>query len=158
MISLFRKRPATAVEIGSENTMPSAFQNEQENPQTLKIDLSSGNELSPEGKIFCARLCTQNFSQVLNLPQTKEEVNQPQNYEFPKRIDLPKMLAIYQKVELEEAALLGVKQHLSKTQQELQDKIFKEAHRKKMNINTLRSEIHSLENKCKELLEAVSNP
>jgi len=158
MISLFRKGPATAVELDSENTMPSALQNEQENKQTLKIDLTSGNELSPEGKTFCARLCTQNMSQEINLPPTTEKVNQPQNDEFPKHIDLPTMLAIYQKVELEEAALLGVKQHLSKTQQELQNKIFKETHRKKMNINTLISEIHSLENKCKELSEAVSTP
>jgi hypothetical protein len=64
-----------------------------------------------------------------------QKVDRPQNDEFPNPIDFSTLLANYQKTELEEAALSGVKQYLSETRQELQNKLFKEIGRKINNIN-----------------------
>jgi hypothetical protein len=154
MISLFRKVPASAELLSSENNIYSALQNGPEKPQGPKLDLTSGNELSPEGKIFCARICTQNIPQEFKLPKTMQKVDRSQNEKSPDPIDFSISLANYQKMELEEAALSGVKLYLSETRQELQNKLFKEINRKRININCLRSEIRTLENRCKELSDA----
>jgi len=151
MISFFKKASASAEIRGSENNIHSDIQNTPENPQELNIDLTSGNELSPEGKIFCARICKQNIPQEFKLPKTMQKVDQTQDAEFSDSINFSTLLANYQKMELEEAALSGVKQYLSETRQELQSNLFKEIDRKRMNINCLRSEIRTLENSCKML-------
>ena len=157
MITFFRKAPTIAELQGSENNMYSAIQNAPETFQELKIDLTSGNELSPEGKIFCARLCTQNIPQEFKLPKNME-IERPQNEELNEPVDFSILSANFQKMELEEVALFGVKQYLSETRQDLQNLLFKEIARKRMNIAFLRSEIRTLQNSCKELSKAIPFP
>jgi hypothetical protein len=154
MIHFFRKAPTTVELRGSENKMYSAIQNAPESPQELKIDLTSGNELSPEGKIFCARLCAQNNLQEFKLPKNME-IGRLQNDALHEPIDFSLLSENFRKMELEEAALFGVKQYLSETRKDLQNLLFKEIARKRINIACLRSEIRTLQNSCKELSKSI---
>ena len=153
MFSFFRKdNSSTQKPIIKDNIDP-GLQNTQAMPKETRIDLTSGNELSLEGKLFCATLTTQNLPEELNLTQSAEKVDPLKNEELQENMDLLRLITNYQKVELEEAALLGVKQYLSITRQELQNQLSKEIGRKIINIDTLRLEIDALENNCKELSE-----
>jgi hypothetical protein len=158
MINLFKKGPESVEELAPQDNIYAALQNTQQTPQDHKIDLTSGNELSMEGKMFCNQLNTQKMPQELNMPPTTGKVDQPPEVEFKKTADLSAMLADLQKMRLEEAALLGVKQHLSVTQQELENKIIKEMERTKQNIYGLSSEIDVLEKNCKKLSEVFTAP
>ena len=157
MIDLFRKGPISKKELTQPDNINSTLQDSQRIIQEPKIDFTSGNELSPEGKIFCARY-PQNFRQELKIPQTMENVDHPQNAEFSELGDVLAILAELQKLRLEEAALIGVKQHLTEAQQEFQGRLKEEMERTKMEINSLWSEIDVLENNCKELAELVQTP
>jgi len=55
----------------------------------------------------------------------------------------------------EEQELLETKQVLLKKQQDLQSKLLKEIDKKKMAIDELKSEIPTLEGRCKELAQAL---
>lgn len=155
MINLFRKGPLSVNAVAQKHDIYTAFNNTHEMPQELKIDLISGNELSIEGKITCAMLNAQKIHQEPKMPQITQKTDQPQNSKRPKHIHIYSILEDFQKMILEEAALLGVKQYLSETQQDLQNKIIKEMDRKRIHIYSLRSEIDVLENNCKKLSEAV---
>jgi hypothetical protein len=151
MISYFKKSSESLEEVDPKNSIEPELQNSKATPQETRIDLTSGSELSPEGKLFCARLSTQMLTQEPKFAQSTEKVNPLNNEETQENMDLLRLLANYQKVELEEAALLGVKHYLSETRQELQNQLSKEIGRKIINIESLRLKIDTLENNCKEL-------
>ena len=152
MIDLFRKAPMSIKELVQKDNIYAALQTQKTSSQELQLDLSSGNELSPEGKSFCAQL-NQEISQEPKSPKNTEKTDQLQNNKFTEVPDFSGILAELQKMRLEEAALLGVKQHLTTQQQELQNKVAKEMERLGKEIYSLRSEIDMLENNCKELAE-----
>ena len=158
MLDLFRKVPISKKELTQPDNINSTLQDSQRIIHETKIDLTSGNELSPEGKIFCARLNAQKIHQEPNVPQTIEKVYHPQNAEFSELGDVLAILADLQKLRLEEAALIAVKQHLTETQQEFQSRIKEEMERTKIEIDSLWSEIAVLEDNCKELSELVPTP
>jgi hypothetical protein len=87
-----------------------------------------------------------------------EKVDHPQNAEFSELGEGLAILADLQKLRLEEAALIGVKQHLTEAQQEFQGRLKEEMERAKIEINNLWSEIDVLEDNCKELAELVQTP
>ena len=157
MIDLFRKDPISKKELTQPDNINSTLQDSQRIIQEPKIDFTSGNELSTEGKIFCAHYA-QKIRQEPKMPQTMEKVDHPQNAEFSELSEGLAILADIQKLRLEEAALIGVKHHLTEAQQEFQGRLKEEMERMKMEINSLWSEIDVLENNCKELSELVSAP
>ena len=87
-----------------------------------------------------------------------KKVDHPQNAEFSELDEVLAILADLQKLRLEEAALIGVKQHLTEAQQEFQNRVKEEIERTKIEINNLWSEIGVLEDRCKELSELVPAP
>lgn len=155
MINLFRKGPASAKEVAQQDNIYAAFNYTHEIPHPPKIDLTSGHELSSEGKMFCAMLNAQKIHQEPKMPQIARKVDRQQNSKRPKHFHIYSILEDFQKMILEEAALLGVKQYLSEIQIELQNKIIKEMDRKKVHICSLRSEIDVLESNCRKLSEVV---
>jgi hypothetical protein len=157
MIDLSREGPISKKELTQPDNINSTLQNSQRIIQEPKIDLTSGNELSPEGKIFCARYA-QKIRQEPKIPQTTEKEDHPQNAEFSELGEGLTILADLQKLRLEEAALIGVKQHLTEAQQEFQNRVKEEIERTKIEITNLWSEIDVLENNCKELAELVQTP
>jgi hypothetical protein len=128
-----------------------ALENNHPKPLELTLDLTSGNELSIEGKEFCAKLCTQEEAKQHAEPQTLERMEQIEKEEKQTNIDVSALIENYERAEIEEAALIGVKQYLTETLQELQTRIKKELEAKIKNINSLRSEIEILEDNCKKL-------
>jgi hypothetical protein len=58
----------------------------------------------------------------------------------------------------EEQELLEIKQGLLVTQQDLQGQLIKEIDRKRVAIDKLKSEIQTLENRCKEMAQAAGIP
>jgi hypothetical protein len=158
MIDLFRKVPIVMTESVQKDNIYAALQSVEISSKKPKIDLTSGNELSPEGKIFCARLNDQKIPQEVKSSQTTDKMDQLQNIEFSEPNDASNMLSELQKMRLEEAALRGVKEHLIATQKELQNKVIKEMEKTKIEIYSLRSEIDMLETNCKELSELTQTP
>jgi hypothetical protein len=138
MVYLFKKDQATP---------------ENDHPKPLEpiLDLTSGDELSIEGKEFCAKLCNQDKPEQYTEPQTLEQMDQVEKEEKQTNIDVSALIENYERAEIEEAALIGVKQYLTETLQELQTRIKKELEAKIKNINSLRSEIEILEDNCKKL-------
>ena len=68
------------------------------------------------------------------------------------------LLASFQKMRREEQELLEIKQGLLVTQQDLQGQLIKEIDRKRVAIDKLKSEIQTLENRCKEMAQAAGIP
>jgi hypothetical protein len=157
MIDLSRENPISKKELTQPDNPNSTLQDSQRIIQEPKIDLTSGNELSSEGKIFCARY-VQKIRQEPKIPQTTEKTDHPQNAEFFELDEALTILADLQKLKLEEAALIGVKQHLTQAQQEFENRVKEEIERTKIEINNLWSEIDFLENRSKELSELVPTP
>jgi hypothetical protein len=157
MIDLLREGSISKKEFTQSDNINSTFHDLQRIIQEPKIDLTSGNELSPEGKIFCARYA-QKIRQEPKIPQTTEKVDHPQNAEFLELGEVLTILADLQKLKLEEAALIAVKQHLTEAQQEFQNRVKEEIETTKIEIDNLWSEIDVLENRCKELSELVPAP
>lgn len=138
MVNLFKKDQATP-------------EKDHSKPLELTLDLTSGNELSIEGKEFCAKLCTQEETKQYEEPQILEKIDQIEKEKKQTNIDVSSLIENYERAEIEEAALIGVKQYLTETLQELQTRIKKELETKIKNINSLRSEIEILEDNCKKL-------
>ena len=72
-------------------------------------------------------------------------------------IDTSELVASFQKIKTEEQALLEAKQQLLATNLDLRSKLVKEIDKKKLNIDSLKSQVHILETNCKVLSQAVSD-
>ncbi len=96
---------------------------------------------------------------------------EPQTTDLPKQIDPSQiiaeplntpddldLLASFQKMKREEEELLEQKQGLLTKAQGLQSKLTEEIEKKKTAIKDLKSEIPGLQNKCKELAQALGIP
>jgi len=72
--------------------------------------------------------------------------------------DVLNLVASFQKMRTEEQELLEAKEDLLARERDLQDKLAKEIEKKKIAIDVLKSEIQNLENRCKEMAQALSPP
>ena len=100
----------------------------------------------------------QNKPQVSKTLETTDKTDRPQIEELTNAPDVLDMLASFQKMRTEEQELLEMKQGLLVMQQDLQSKLVKEIAKKKMAIDELKSEISTLQNRCKELAHALGIP
>jgi hypothetical protein len=100
----------------------------------------------------------QNAQKTPEEPKTPEttEIGQPQTEEPQNALNISSLLTSYQRMRTEEQTLLEMKQQLSATQLDLQGKLVKEIEKKKMVIDSLKTEIQFLESQCKELAIAFS--
>ena len=69
--------------------------------------------------------------------------------------DVLDLVASFQKVKTEEQELLETKEDLLAKERDLQSKLAKEIDKKKIAIDVLKSEIQNLENRCKEMAQAL---
>ena len=79
-------------------------------------------------------------------PQIERATNAP---------DVLDLVASFQKMRTEEQELLEARKDLSSRERDLQDKLAKEIEKKKIAIDVLKSEIQNLENRCKEMAQAL---
>ncbi|HMK94094.1 MAG TPA: hypothetical protein VK536_01715 [Candidatus Limnocylindrales bacterium] len=93
----------------------------------------------------------QDAPQERKKPESAERANALQTGGFPNAPDILELSASFQKMRMEEQELLGIKQALLKTQQDLQLKLVKEIDKKKLAIEALRSEIPTIQNRCRQL-------
>jgi seryl-tRNA synthetase len=82
-------------------------------------------------------------------PPIKEPSNAP---------DVVDLLAYFQKMRTEEQELLETKEDLLAKERDLQGKLVKEIDKKKVAIDVLKSEVQNLENRCKEMAQALGSP
>ena len=102
-----------------------------------------------------------------NEQETPQAPESPQTTEEPEQIDYPQfeeptnaqdvldLLASFQKMKTEEQKLLEIKKQILTKQQDLQSKLIKEIEKKKTTIANLTSEIPDLQNRCKQLGQAL---
>jgi hypothetical protein len=118
------------------------------------IDLFK-KDLAQHDNIYAALQNAQTKNQE---PKTiADKVEQPETAEQSNEIDASELVASFQKIKTEEQTLLEIKQQLLATHLDLQCKLVKEIDKKKLNINSLKSEVHILETNCKVLSQAVSS-
>jgi hypothetical protein len=86
-----------------------------------------------------------------------DKAEQSETAEQPNDIDASELAASFQKIKTEEQALLEIKQQLLATHLDLRCKLVKEIDKKKLNIDSLKSEVNILETNCKVLSQAVSS-
>jgi predicted transcriptional regulator len=72
--------------------------------------------------------------------------------------DVPDLLASFQKMRTEERELLETKEDLLAKERDLQSKLVEEIGKKKIAIDVLKSEVQNLENRCKEMSQALGSP
>jgi predicted transcriptional regulator len=72
--------------------------------------------------------------------------------------DVSDLLASFQKMRTEEQELLETKEDLLAKERDLQGKLAKEIDKKKIVIDVLKSEVQNLENRCKEMTQALGSP
>jgi predicted transcriptional regulator len=82
-------------------------------------------------------------------PAIEESTNTP---------DVSDLLASFQKMRTEEQELLETKEDLLAKERDLQSKLFKEIDRKKIAVDELKLTIQNLENRCKEMEQALGSP
>jgi hypothetical protein len=97
----------------------------------------------------------QEMPQIPKIPETIAKVDQPQTEELPNASNLLDLLTSFQEMRTEEQKLLGIKQHLLTTQQDLYIKLAKEIDKKKETIANLTLEIPHLQNKCHQIGEIL---
>lgn len=85
----------------------------------------------------------------------KVEIDSDLEIESPNSINDLDLLTSLQKMKTEEQALLEQKQRLVATEQNLHNKLVKEIERKKTTIANLTAEITDLQNRTKQLGEAL---
>ena len=85
----------------------------------------------------------------------REQVNRPQVEKSSGAPDLLGLLASLQKMRTEEQELLEIKQDLLAKEGDLQSKLVKEIDKMKMAIDELRSEIPDIQNRCRQLKQAL---
>ena len=93
--------------------------------------------------------------ETLRAPQVAKLIDTLQISESPNSINDLDLLTSLQKMKTEEQALLEQKQRLVATEQNLHNKLVKEIERKKTTIANLTSEITDLQNRTKQLEEAL---
>jgi hypothetical protein len=93
--------------------------------------------------------------ETLRAPQVAKLIDTLQIAESPNSINDLDLLTSLQKMKTEEQALLEQKQRLVATEQNLHNKLVKEIERKKTTIANLTSEITDLQNRTKQLEEAL---
>jgi len=79
----------------------------------------------------------------------------PQIEKATRAPDVLDLVASFQKMRTEEQELLEAREDLSARERDLQDKLAKEIEKKKIAIDVLKSEIQNLENRCKEMAQAL---
>jgi len=72
--------------------------------------------------------------------------------------DILELLASLQKMSTEERELLEAKEDLLAKERDLRSKLVEEIEKKKIAIDVLKSEIENLENRCKEVSQALGIP
>jgi len=72
--------------------------------------------------------------------------------------DVSDLLAYLQKMRTEEQELLATKEGLLIKEQDLQSRLVTEIDRKKIAIDELKLTIQNLENRCKDMAQALANP
>ena len=95
------------------------------------------------------------FLKFQKIPETIAKVDRPQTEELPNASNLLDLLTSFQEMRTEEQKLLGIKQHLLTTQQDLYIKLAKEIDKKKETIANLTLEIPNLQNKCHQIGEVT---
>ncbi len=101
---------------------------------------------------------------VIQEPKPRRTLKRPKQIESPQIAEssnAPGDLDIFesfQKMKTEEQELLEQKQKLLTTIQTLHDKLIEEIIKKKTAINNLKTEVLELQNKCKELAQALEFP
>ena len=93
--------------------------------------------------------------ETLRAPQVPKQIDTLQIAESPNSINDLDLLTSLQKMKTEEQALIEQKQRLVATEQNLHNKLVKEMERKKTTIANLISEITDLQNRTKQLEEAL---
>jgi hypothetical protein len=93
--------------------------------------------------------------ETLRVPQVAKLIDTLQISESPNSINDLDLLTSLQKMKTEEQALLEQKQRLVATEQNLHNKLVKEIERKKTTIANLTAEITDLQNRTKQLEEAL---
>jgi predicted transcriptional regulator len=109
-------------------------------PETIKITLVQ-NE--------------QNMPQESKTPETTDRVDAAQVEELPNAPNILELSASFQQIRTEEQELLEVKQALLKKQRDLEAKLVREIAEKKMAIDDLKSEIPDIQNRCRQLGQAL---
>ena len=97
----------------------------------------------------------QDMPQEPKTPETTGKADNTQVEELPNAPDILELSGSFQKMRAEEQQLLGIKQGLLKTQQDLQRKLVEEIDKKKMAIDELRSEIPDIQNRCRQLAQLL---
>jgi hypothetical protein len=97
----------------------------------------------------------QEIPQLPKLPETIGKVDRSQTEELPNATKVLDLLTILQEMRTEEQKLLGIRQHLLTTQQDLCIKLAKEIDKKKETIANLTIEIPHLQNKCHQIGEVL---
>ena len=120
------------------------------------IDLFK-KDLAQHDNIYAALQNAQTKNQEPKTIVIVDKAEQPETAEQPNDIDALELAASFQKIKTEEQALLEIKQQLLATHLDLQCKLVKEIDKKKLNIDSLKSEVHILETNCKVLSQAVSS-
>jgi hypothetical protein len=86
------------------------------------------------------------------------QVKSPQIEESTISPDILELLSSLQKMGTQEQELLEAKEDLLGKEQDLRSKLLKEIDKKKIAIDVLKSEVQNLENRCKEVAQALGVP
>jgi hypothetical protein len=120
------------------------------------IDLFK-KDLAQHDNIYAALQNAQTKNQEPKTIAVADKAEQPETAKQSNEIDTSELVASFQKIKTEEQALLEIKQQLLATHLDLQCKLVKEIDKKKLNIDSLKSEVHILETNCQVLSQAVLN-
>jgi hypothetical protein len=91
----------------------------------------------------------------LQIVKEAGQIDHQQSEELPNTPDILDLVESFQKVRTEEQRLLEIKQQILAKQHDLQNKIVKEIEKKKATIANLTSEIPDLQNRIKNLRQAL---
>ena len=94
----------------------------------------------------------------LQTTEEPEQVDRPLVEEPKEAPDVLHLLTSLQKMRAEEQELLETKEDLLAKERDLQSKLVKEIDKKKIAIDVLKSEVQNLENRCKEMAQALGSP
>ncbi|MGD0643874.1 MAG: hypothetical protein ABSA75_03105 [Candidatus Bathyarchaeia archaeon] len=94
-------------------------------------------------------------SESLQTPKEPKQMARPQIVKSSNAAEDLDLLASFPKMKTEEQELLAQKQDLLTIEQDLQNKLVEEIEKKKTAINNLKTEILNLQNRCKEIAQAL---
>ena len=132
-----------------EQMLNEAFKKKAEQTKTLKqIPPSDFPELQRTSTSLKATP-TPPEPQQIDLTQKIRSFNEDADFE---------LITAFENIERQAKELQEQKQNLLAIKQELKNKLFKQIEAKKIAINNLKSEISTLENKCKTIAQSLGTP